>query len=290
MSMVASHGGSSSNPDHADGPELASLTGLQVISQGRGALQAAVAATVVLEDDDRFNAGTGSNLRLDGITVQMDASCMTNDGIFSAVAAIERTKNPVLVAQGLRDNTPHILLVGEGATEFARNLGHPDFDPTTEGARERFAKIKSVKGLMEGWSKADLARAWNFETPLREALGTDTVGSVAWDGHTFAAALSSGGTTTVLRGRVGDVPLPGCGLYAGVAGAVATTGDGEYIARSLLAYRAYEELARGSSPAEVVDWGLDQLDHDVDIGLIAMNQRDFAGGARNRMAWHGCTT
>ena len=86
------------------------------------------------------------------------------------------------------------------------------------------------------------------------------------------------------------MPLPGCGLYAGTAGAIATTGDGEYIARSLLAYRAYEELVRGRSASEVVDWGLDQLDDDVDIGLIVIDPREFAGGARNRMAWHGCTT
>ncbi len=289
MSIVASHGGSSSNPNHADGPELASLTGLQAIGQGRGALQAAVAATVVLEDDDRFNAGTGSNLRLDGITIQMDASCMTSDGVFSSVAAIERTKNPILVAESLR-GTPHILLVGEGATEFARKVGYPDHDPTTRAARDRFDKVRAVAGLTDGWSKADLARAWNFATPLREALGSDTVGSVAWDGQTFAAALSSGGTSAALLGRVGDVPLPGCGLYAGPAGAIATTGDGEYIARSLLAFRAYEELARGHSAAEVVDWGLDQLEDDVDLGLIVINRHEFAGGARNRMAWHGCTT
>ncbi len=289
MAIVASHGGSSSNPDHADGPKLACEAGLRAISQGRGALHAAVAATILLEDDERFNAGTGSNLRLDGATIQMDASCMTSDGAFSAVAAIERTKNPVLVAEGLRA-TPHILLAGEGATEFARKLGHLDYDPTTQVARERFDKIRSTAGLTDGWTRTDLAHAWNFDTPLEEALGGDTVGSVAWDGQVFAATLSSGGTSAALRGRVGDVPLLGCGLYAGVAGAIATTGDGEYIARSILAYRAYEELARGRSAAEVVDWGLEQLDDDVDLGLIAINQREFAGGARNRMAWHGCTS
>ena len=139
MAIVVSHGGSSSNPDNSDGPELACQAGLRAISEGRGALQAVVAATILLEDDPRFNAGTGSNLRLDGITIQMDASCMTSDGAFSAIAAIERVKNPILVAEGLRD-TPHILLAGEGATEFARKLGHPDYDPTTQVARERFAQ------------------------------------------------------------------------------------------------------------------------------------------------------
>ncbi|MHC4821218.1 MAG: isoaspartyl peptidase/L-asparaginase, partial [Planctomycetota bacterium] len=100
-------------------------------------------------------------------------------------------------------------------------------------------------------------------------------------------ALSSGGTTTVLRGRVGDVPLPGCGLFAGKHGAIATTGDGEYIVRALLAYRSYVELERGRSAEQVVEWALGQLDPGVDIGVIAVNHAGFAGGSRHGMAWHG---
>jgi beta-aspartyl-peptidase (threonine type) len=91
----------------------------------------------------------------------------------------------------------------------------------------------------------------------------------------------------VLRGRVGDVPLPGCGLYAGKSGAIATTGDGEYIAKSLLAYRAYVELARGRNPEQTVDWALNEHAESVDVGIIVVNHTGFAGGARHGMAWHG---
>nr|WP_278468307.1 isoaspartyl peptidase/L-asparaginase [Gimesia maris] len=286
MPIIVCHGGSSSNPAFQDGPRSACHSGFDLMSQGKSALDAVIAATQILEDDERFNAGTGSNLRFDGTTIQMDASCMTSAGDFAAVAAIERVKNPVAVARCLLE-TPHILLVGDGATTYARQCGYEDYDPTTAGAKSRLQKILSVSEKMGDWSRADLERAWNFETPFREALGTDTVGSVAWDGQTFASALSSGGTTIVLRGRVGDVPLPGCGLYAGKAGAIATTGDGEYIARSLLAYRAYLELEKGLSPAQTVDWALNELADSVDIGIIIVNQTDFAGGARHRMAWHG---
>lgn len=254
------------------------------------ALDAVIAATQILEDDERFNAGTGSNLRLDGTTIQMDASCMTSGGDFAAVAAIEHVKNPVAVARCLLD-TPHVLLVGDGATTFARRCGFDEYDPTTSEAKERLRQVLATGSKIEGqlgeWSRADLARAWNFETPLREALGSDTVGSVAWDGQSFASALSTGGTTTVLRGRVGDVPLLGCGLYAGEAGAIATTGDGEYIARSLLAYRAYVELEKNRSPQQTVDWALSELAESVDVGIIVVNHTGFAGGARHGMAWHG---
>jgi len=285
MPIVACHAGSASNPAHADGPRRACLAGLQIIGQQKSALDAAVAATQLLEDDERFNAGTGSNLRLDG-SIQMDASCMTSSGDFAAVAAIERVKNPVSVAKCLL-GTPHILLVADGATAFARRCGFADHDPTTPAAQERLRKVLVVADPLGEWSCAELERAWNYETPLREVLGGDTVGSVAWDGHDFASALSSGGTTTVLRGRVGDVPLPGCGLFAGRHGAIAMTGDGEYIAKSLLAYRAYAELERGRNPEEIVEWTLGQLAQSVDVGIIVINQTGFAGGARHGMAWHG---
>jgi len=289
MPIIACHGGSASSPAHQDGPELACLAGLDLISRDGSALDAVVAATQSLEDDVRFNAGTGSNLRLDGQTIQMDASCMASTGEFAAVAAVERVSNPVLVARRVLD-TPHILLVGDGATAFARRCGFDDYDPTTDGAKERLRQVLATTDSIGEWSRVDLERAWNFETPLREALGSDTVGSVAWDGTTFASALSSGGTTTVLRGRVGDVPLPGCGLYAGASGAIAATGDGEYIAKALLAYRAYLELEKNESPQQTVDGALSEMQESVDVGIIVVNHTGFAGGSRHGMAWHGQST
>ena len=289
MPIVACHGGSASSPVHSDGPRLACLAALDLISSDGSALDAVIAATQVLEDDARFNAGTGSNLRIDGVTIQMDASCMADDGKFAAVAAIERVKSPVAVARCVLD-TPHILLVGDGATSFARQCGFADYDPLTTGAQERLQQVLSVTDSIGEWSRADLEKSWNYKKPLREALGSDTVGCVAWDGQTFASALSSGGTTTVLRGRVGDVPLPGCGLYAGEFGAIATTGDGEYIAKSLLAYRAYLALEKSESPEQAVEWALSELEEKVDVGIIVVNHTGFAGGSRHGMAWHGHNT
>lgn len=286
LPTIACHGGSASSRAHRDGPRRACEVGLDALGEGLDALSAVVTATRLLEDDPRFNAGTGSNLRLDGESIQMDAACMRSDGAFGAVAAIERVKNPVDVARRVL-STPHILLVGDGATAFARRCGHDDFDPITEGARERLRALASTTAPLGAWTRADLEQVWNFEIPLRQVLGSDTVGAVAWDGTTFAGALSSGGTTTVLRGRVGDVPLPGCGLYVGPNGAVAATGDGEDIARAMLAYRAYLQLEQGAAPAQVVEWALQQLPEPVDVGLVVIDRSAFAGGARTPMAWHG---
>lgn len=123
--MVVCHAGSASSLADSDGPRRACLAGLDAITQKKNALDAVIAATQVLEDDERFNAGTGSNIRFDGITIQMDASCMASNGDFAAVAAIDRVKNPVAVARRLLD-TPHILLVADGATAFARRCGFSD--------------------------------------------------------------------------------------------------------------------------------------------------------------------
>lgn len=284
--IIVCHAGSASSPAYFDGPRRACFAGLDAIAQNKSALDAVIAATQVLEDDERFNAGTGSNIRFDGITIQMDASCMTSNGDFAAVAAIERVKNPVAVARRLLD-TPHILLVADGATAFARRCDFSDYDPTTPGAQERHHKVIATNDQFGEWSREDLEQTWNYEIPLREVLGSDTVGCVCWDGYGFASALSSGGTSAVLRGRVGDVPLPGCGLFAGECGAIAATGDGEYIAKSMLAYRAYAELKTGKSPEQVVTWALNQLDQGVDVGIIVINQKEFSGGARHGMAWYG---
>jgi len=287
--IIACHAGATSSPDHSDGPQKACQIGLRAIAYNEGSLNGVTNAVTVLEDDERFNAGTGSNIRLDGTTIQMDASCMNSTGEFAAVAGVERVKNPILVARCLL-GTPHILLVGDGATAFARQYGFEDYDPTTKNAQEKFKKIKVVADQVGDWSLSDLKNVWNYRKPVRSFNGGDTVGSVAWDGRTFASALSSGGTAIVLRGRVGDVPMIGCGLFAGAHGAIAMTGDGEDIAKSLLAYRTYLELEKGRNPEQAVEWALGQLPQSIDVGVIIVNKSSFAGNARHGMAWYGQDT
>src|SRR5688500_18264823 len=91
--IAVAHGGVGSPPELSDGPLAAARAALEKLNDGASALDAAIESTVILEDDPRFNAGTGSHIRLDGKTIQMDASLMTGDGAFAAIAAIERVKN-----------------------------------------------------------------------------------------------------------------------------------------------------------------------------------------------------
>ena len=303
--LVVVHGGAASPRARMDGTDKAATQAMTVLRSGASALDGALAAVVVLEDDPRFNAGTGANIRLDGKTIQMDAACMDGDsGAFGAVAAIERVKNPVLVARKVM-TTPHLLIVGEGATRFARAMGFPDYDPTCAENKARFQRVQAIlKGSdprqLAAWKNYDWKQGWNFPTPLKEALGSpDTVGCVSRDTQgRFAAAISTGGTTITFYGRVGDVPMFGAGIYAGPKGAVACTGNGEDIIRHLVAKSAYDLLAKGLSAQEAVDQTLVAFPASIDLGLVAIGPASAGGGCnyspeqkkfvtdyRNQMAW-----
>jgi isoaspartyl peptidase/L-asparaginase-like protein (Ntn-hydrolase superfamily) len=112
---------------------------------------------------------------------------------------------------------------------------------------------------------------------------------VTFDGTAFAAALSSGGLEKSAIGRVGDVPLPGCGLFCGSMGAVACTGDGEYIALELLAEKIYGFIQRNMSPGEAAQKAMTLFDDSIDVGLIILTKNGFASNARNGMAWSHLT-
>jgi isoaspartyl peptidase/L-asparaginase-like protein (Ntn-hydrolase superfamily) len=282
--LVLTHGGAASRAEDSDGCQAAASLAAKVLANGGDAFEAALAATVALEDDERFNAGTGSNLRLDGALVQMDAAVMTSEGHFGAVGCIEAVKNPILVAARVMD-TPHIMLVGEGATAFARRLGFAEYDPTTPRARAKHERARAeLEGRGDGafaddahpWRHLDVARLWNFE---------DTVGAVVRD-HTgrFAATASTGGTLYMLRGRVGDSPLIGCGVFAGPAGAVAATGVGEAIARRVLCKTVYDWLEAGTPATEAAKRAVALFDAAIDIGILVAGATDHAIDSNRSMA------
>ncbi|HET6399375.1 MAG TPA: isoaspartyl peptidase/L-asparaginase, partial [Candidatus Thermoplasmatota archaeon] len=115
--------------------------------------------------------------------------------------------------------------------------------------------------------------------------GCDTVGALATDGSAFAAAASTGGLSIALQGRVSDVALPGGGLYAGPEGAVALTGQGDYIGRHVLAYRAYDLLARGASAEQVTEAVLAVVPAEIPLGILALTQAGLSAKSNRPMPW-----
>ena len=251
--VVITHGGAGSDPAHADGTAIAGQMCMMSLQTGEAIIDAACQAVATLEDDGRFNAGVGSHKRSDD-TVEMDASCMDSSGTFGAVAALDGFKNPVHVAR-LVSQSEYSVLAGRGAAEFALNQG---CEPVARDEINNTGK--------------------DFST-------TDTVGCVVQMGDEFAAALSTGGIDNAIPGRVGDVPLIGCGLYAGPAGAVATTGDGEAIAVQVTALRAYQLIEQGMDPKAIVPTVTGWFKESTAFGIIVVSKSGFAGGSNRGMAW-----
>jgi isoaspartyl peptidase/L-asparaginase-like protein (Ntn-hydrolase superfamily) len=285
------HGGVGTDSAHSDGCRAAVDAALSSLSSTNDPLDAAVTGVVVLEDDPRFNAGTGSIVRLDG-SVQMDASVMDSDGRFGAVASIERVKNPVRVARAVLE-TPHLVLAGDGATQFARTLGLPDHDPRTAERRQDTERLKrrlraGAPDLPDFWRTGPWRQRWNYPTPLVAGDPSDTVGCAvrAPDGR-FGVALSTGGTAIMLRGRVGDVPIFGAGLYAGAHGAAAATGTGERIVEKLLAFTVHGWLASGMRAQEAALRAVSLIAPPAHTGIIVVTPTELGAAADRSMAWAG---
>ena len=251
--VVLTHGGAGSDPAYADGTAIAGQMCMMSLQTGEPVIDAACQAVASLEDDGRFNAGVGSHKRLDN-SVEMDASCMDSSGTFGAVAALRGYKNPINVAR-IVSQSEYRVLAGRGAAEFALNQGCLPITP------DEIANTGK-----------------DFST-------TDTVGCVARSGDEFAAALSTGGIDQAIPGRVGDVPLIGCGLYAGPEGAVAATGDGEAIAMKVTALRAYQLIEQGIDPNSIVPTVIGWFKESTAFGIIVVSKLGFAGGSNKDMAW-----
>lgn len=294
------HGGVGSPPEWSDGCRAAVDAALKALEAGGDPVDAAVAGVVVMEDDPRFNAGTGARVRLDDRSIQMDAAVMRSDGRFGAVAGLERTRNPVRVARAVMDS-PHLLLQGDGATRFARTLGMPDYDPLTPGSLERSrAQHEELVGAAppSEWRSFDWRAHWNFDAPIPPELGPsadggrpdadvhDTVGVAvrAADGR-FGVALSTGGMALAMRGRVGDVPILGAGLYAGPSGASAATGAGERIMEAGLARQVHGWLVEGVGAKAAAERAVALIRDRGDIGIIVASQAELAAAADRPMAW-----
>jgi L-asparaginase/beta-aspartyl-peptidase (threonine type) len=286
---IVVHGGAGSPRAYDDGCTRAARQAADELAISADALEAAIAAVTSMEDDGRFNAGTGSVLCLDGATVEMDASVMDTRGRLGAVACVQNVKNPVLLARAVAD-TPHWLLAGEGANRFAAAIRHPVHHAISEHQRAAHQKLlKELAGsmpVMPGVDNHAFLRFWNYQTPINlpESAACDTVGAVVRgpDGH-FAVAASTGGSAPALLGRVGDTPIIGSGFYAGPEGAVAATGIGEQIVRHLLARTVYGWIEDGVPLEQALKRGVDLFDPKVPVGLIAVTRTEAASHSNQDM-------
>ncbi len=282
--MVVTHGGTDSKTEYSDGCEAAGRRALERLAGGDDVLEAAVSAVEVMEADGRFGAGRGGYLSMDGQTIELDAAVMDTRGRLGAVAGAEEVVHAVRLARHVAD-TPHVLIVGTGATELARRLGlHQPFEPTEKVRKEyrEYVEMLEKAGPPQGPAddtESDAGRAlvkkfWNYGVPWQQVMdryGHGTVGAVVRDGQGhFAVAVSTAGSMPALRGRVADIPLIGCGFYAGPAGAVACSGIGEHNVRHLTAYRVYQWIEQGMPLREALERGMNLTPEGLQSGMIGI--------------------
>lgn len=287
---IVTHGGVGSPAQFSDGCKAACESAFQLLEKGKSSLDAVIEAARILEDDGRFNAGSGSALRLDGKTIEMDASVMDSRGNIGIVMAIRNVKNPILVARAVID-TPHVALSGEGATAFARRKGFEPFYNVSHHAIERYRRIKQLikqgelTKMSPNWKGFNIKYLWNFDNFSYEQTFCDTIGAVAMDKKgVFAVANSTGGFSPMLLGRVGDSAMVGCGFYAGTYGAITATGAGEEIIRKILTKTIYDMISKGEDIKRACIKGIEMFPPEIKIGIIAISKKEFSVVANTEMA------
>lgn len=243
-----------------------------------------------MEDDGKFNAGSGSILRLDGKTIEMDASVMDSTGRLGMVIGVRDVKNPVLLARAVTE-TPHVAFSGEGAMRFARQHGFGPFHHVSPKAQARYDKLHrlvkdgKVRTQDKRWKDVDVRTLWNFDVPYENVFAPDTVGAVVMDREgRLAVAASTGGASPMLLGRVGDTALIGCGFYADGVAAVAATGIGEEIIRKMLAKSVHDAIQAGKDVKAACEEGVAHFPYAFPTGIIAISASGYAIVANRQMA------
>jgi beta-aspartyl-peptidase (threonine type) len=204
--------------------------GHRILSAGGSSLDAVEAAVMVLEDSPQFNAGKGAVFTHEG-TNELDAAIM--DGrtrMAGAVAGVKRVKNPIQLARLVMEQSPHVLMVGDGAEAFAKERGGIEFVPESYFRTE--LRWQQLQRALEEERTKQGALLRPHDDPQQGAY-FGTVGAVALDkAGNLAAATSTGGVTNKRFGRVGDSPIIGAGTYANNQScAISATGIGEYFIR-----------------------------------------------------------
>jgi len=201
--------------------------GSRVLRDGGAALDATIAAVTVLEDSPWFNAGKGAVFAAEGHN-ELDASIMDGATLRAgAVAGLRHIRNPILLARAVMEQSPHVMLIGEGAERFAASIGMQPVDPSYFRTEARWKQLEAARARESSQSDA--------RPPAGAYFGT--VGAVALDRQgRLAAATSTGGMTNKRWGRVGDAPIIGAGNYADDGCAVSATGWGEFFIRLAVAH------------------------------------------------------
>jgi L-asparaginase / beta-aspartyl-peptidase len=275
--------------------EEALTVGYKALQDGKTSLDAVEMAIRILEDSPLFNAGKGAVFTADGIN-ELDASIMDGKTLKAgAVAGLHRIQNPISLARKVMENSPHVMMVGDGAERFAVTQKIPlvspkyfwtksRWDSLQEVIKEEKAKEKeklknpkAVSEIRDAKSPQDQGESALLESQKDPRNKFGTVGAVALDkDENLAAGTSTGGMTYKKFGRVGDAPIIGAGTFASNnTCAVSATGWGEYfirlgVARDISALMEYRAMPIQEAVDLVIQKKLQDLGGDG--GVIAVDK------------------
>lgn len=249
----------------------------QILTAGGYALDAVEAGVRVAEADPAVTSvGYGSVPDAKG-RVTLDASIMDEKGNAGSVAYLQHILHPISVARLVMEKTPHVMLSGKGALQFALQNGFKREKLLTHEMRKRWkAWVASGKGFHP---------EINFEN--KPAEDHDTIGMLAIDQQgRLCGACTTSGLAYKMHGRVGDSPIIGAGLFVdGEVGGAAATGTGELVMKTLGSFLVVEYMRNGMEPADACTAALTRITEKIpghqqhQIGFIALNKSGKPGAA-----------
>ena len=249
---------------------VANTEAMKILNNGGNALDAVEQGVRIIEADGKNSSvGYGGLPDRDG-RVTLDACIMDSNNGCGSVCSLEHIMHPITVARMVMEKTPHVMLVGEGALEFAIANGMQKQNLLTEKSRL-------------AWEE------WKIEAKYQPVINMenhDTIGMVAMDENgNLAGACTTSGLAYKMRGRVGDSPIIGAGLYIdNEVGGAAATGLGEAVLRTLGSFLIVEMIRQGMSPEMACKVAVERIvkKHsnykDFQVGFIALNKAGETGG------------
>jgi len=271
----------------------------EVLGRNGSALDAVEAGVMVTESSINCCVGLGANPDRDG-HVTLDASIMDHQWNCGSVAAMERIKHPISVARRVMEKTPHVMLVGIGAQQFAVAEGFPlEPEVLSEDAKKSYnewlkkSEYKPVINIENTRSSGDMPvrPATDYvAAPSKLADGGwnhDTIGMIAMDASgNLSGSCTTSGMAFKMRGRVGDSPVIGAGLFVdNEVGAVTATGQGEDVIRICGSHSVVEYMRQGLSPEAACKAAVEKIARikeekakDIQVAFIAINKKGETGG------------
>jgi len=259
----------------------------EVLSTGGRALDAVEKGVQVPEADPKNQSvGYGGLPDRDG-KVTLDACIMDEQGNCGSVAAIEHIMHPISVARLVMEKTPHVMLVGDGALQFALENGFKKINlltPESEKAWKEWLKTAKYEPVMNIENKL-YDKAAPTHLPGNQ-YNHDTIGMLALDANgNLSGACTTSGMAFKLHGRVGDSPIIGAGLYIdNEVGGATSTGVGEEVIRNVGSFLVVELMRQGYPPEEACKEAVMRIikrkpakAKEIQVGFLALNKKGQYG-------------